>query len=175
MNIKKKLQIVDILFKNLDGEELTEADIDLALESLVQNPLKRKRYKEKMIEKFGPDVFSAKVASMNRAVEEKGEEWRKDRASKGGKGRIAKRVDQYRTREGFIINVNEMPPDWNPSPTDMPIYPVTYQDEQAWKGEATSKAWDACMYALWFSGCLHHKRVDGSYQRKAPAILYTSN
>ena len=68
MNIKKKLQIIDILFDTLEGDELTEEHIDQALTSLVSNPVKRARYKEIMVKRYGPDVF-------------------KDRASKAGKSR----------------------------------------------------------------------------------------
>ena len=65
MNIKRKLEIVDLLFKTLDGEELTEAHIDQLLASVVQNPLKRASYKANMIAKYGADVFVKRGQSLN--------------------------------------------------------------------------------------------------------------
>lgn len=64
MNIKKKLAIVDILFKTLDGEELTEAHVDQVLVSLVQNPIKRAEYKHNMVKKYGADVFKKRGESL---------------------------------------------------------------------------------------------------------------
>ncbi len=85
MNIKKKLQIVDILFKTTDGEELSEEHIDQALESLVQNPIKRAKFKRNMIEKYGDDVFEKRTKRLVDSISAKSPEWRAERASKAGK------------------------------------------------------------------------------------------
>lgn len=66
MTIQKKLKILELLFKTLDGEELTEEHVDQALESLVHSPVKRARYKANMVEKYGPDVFRKRGESLLR-------------------------------------------------------------------------------------------------------------
>lgn len=57
MNIKKKLAIVDILFSTMDGEEMTDADLQEAVASLTRNKVKRETYRRRMTEKYGEDVF----------------------------------------------------------------------------------------------------------------------
>lgn len=84
MTIKSKIQIVELLFKTLDGEEVTEAHIDQVLAALVQSPVKRANYKKKMIEKYGEDVFTKRAKRLADAVKQKGDEWRKERARKAG-------------------------------------------------------------------------------------------
>lgn len=61
MNIKKKLEIVDILFKTMDGDELTNEDIEQVLTSMVQNKIKKKAYRENMVKKYGKDVFKIRA------------------------------------------------------------------------------------------------------------------
>jgi len=71
MTIKKKLQILEILFSTLDGEELSEADVAAALESLVQNPVKRAAYRRNMVEKYGAGIFVRRATEAGKSPKRK--------------------------------------------------------------------------------------------------------
>lgn len=87
MSMKNALQIVDLLFKDMDPAQITDEAVDRVLESLYRKPVKRAEFKAKMVERYGEDIFVNRGKRMAAASHGKGEDWKKERAEKAAKKR----------------------------------------------------------------------------------------